>query len=487
MLLRTAATQWRPYPRQRDTKKDSTSCCPYQYYLALLNQLQRRYLFALLALADGLEVLVLELRDGGLHGPRDGFTVGADRAASHLVRDVEQQRNVGLKAASGRDAFRNPTQPKRTFAARRALAAGFMGIESIEVGEGLDHLDRVIDDDGAAGAEAGAAGGDAVRVERNIFERPVEFRTVSELAFEAFAELQDLGRRATRNNRFEFPSVERAAAEVVEKFAEGGFAGFDFVKTWAFHQAADAPDMRAAVARDANLGELRATEGEHVFHLRHRLRIIDDGGAVVEAEDGGEIGRLDARVAAFAFERFDQAGLFAADIATSATVDDDFAGIARAEDVVAEETLGLRFGDRAFEDLGPVDEFAADIDKGLLSLDGPRGDRDTLQHLVRVFVDDLAVLVRARFGFVGVDDKVSGLAGFAVEKLPFHPGREAGAAAAAQARQLDFFADFFGLKGDGFLECVVAAVLQVAVEVDRVSGLAEISVNQRAFDGRHVA
>jgi hypothetical protein len=254
-----------------------------------------------------------------------------------------------------------------------------------------------------------------------------------------------------------------------------------------FHQAADAPDVRAAVAGDADLGELRAAEGEHMLHLRHRLRVVDDGRAVVEAEDGREIRGLDARVAALAFKGLDQAGLFAADIAASAPVDDDLAGVARAEDVLAEEALGLRFGDRALEDLGAVDELAADVDEGLLGLDGPRGDRDAFQHLVRVLVDDLAVLVGAGFGFVGVDDQVGGLARLTVEELPLHAGGEAGAAAAAQAGRLHFLADFLGLEGDGFLEGFVTAVAQVAVDIDRVPRLAEVGVDERAFDGGHVA
>ena len=362
-----------------------------------------------------------------------------------------------------------------------------MGVEGVEVGERLDHLDGVVDDDGAAGAEARAARGDAVGVEGDVLERPVELGAVGELALEAFADLEDLGGGAAGDDRLDLTAVERAAAEVVEQLAEGGLAGFDLVETRTLHQAADAPDVRAAVAGDADLGELRAAEGEHVLHLRHRLRVVDDGRAVVEAEDGREIRGLDARVAALAFEGLDQAGLFAADVAAAAAVDDDFAGVARAEDVLAEEALGLRLGDGALEDLGAVDELAADVDEGLLGLDGPRGDRDAFQHLVRVLVDDLAVLVGAGLGFVGVDDEVGGLARLTVEELPLHAGREAGAAAAAQAGDFDFLADFLGLEGDGFLEGFVTAVAQVAVDVDRVPRLAEVGVDERAFDGGHVA
>ena len=104
-----------------------------------------------------------------------------------------------------------------------------MGIESIEVGEGLDHLDRVIEDNCSAGAEARATRSDTVGIERNVFHRPIELGAVGELAFETFADLEDFGGGAARDNCFKFPSVERTAAEIIEQFAEGGLTGFDFV------------------------------------------------------------------------------------------------------------------------------------------------------------------------------------------------------------------------------------------------------------------
>ena len=157
--------------------------------------------------------------------------MGADRAAGHLVRDVEQQRDVGLEAAAGRDTLGDTGEPEGAFAAGRALAAGLVGVEGVEIGECLDHLDGVVDDDGAAGAEARAARGDAVGIERDVLERPVELGAVGELALEAFADLEDLGGGTAGDDRLDRASIERAAAEVVEQFAEGGLAGFDLVET----------------------------------------------------------------------------------------------------------------------------------------------------------------------------------------------------------------------------------------------------------------
>ncbi len=73
-------------------------------------------------------------------------------------------------------------------------------------------------------------------------------------------------------------------------------------------------------------------------------------GAHVEAEHGGEVGRLDARVGALALERFDEAGFLAADVGAGAAMDVDLEIVAGAEDVLAEEILGLGLGDGFLED-----------------------------------------------------------------------------------------------------------------------------------------
>ena len=65
------------------------------------------------------------------------------------------------------------------------------------------------------------------------------------------------------------------------------------------------------------------------------------------------------------------------------------------------------------------------------------GDDHALEHLVRVLVDDLLVLERARLGFVGVADEVDRLAALAIHEGPLEPAGEAGAAAAAQAGDHD--------------------------------------------------
>jgi hypothetical protein len=67
--------------------------------------------------------------------------------------------------------------------------------------------------------------------------------------------------------------------------------------------------------------------------------------------------------------------------------------------------------DGLFEDAGALGHLAADVDVGLLHVVREAGDHDALDQLVRILVDDVAILERAGLGLVGVDDEVDGLAG----------------------------------------------------------------------------
>ena len=105
--------------------------------------------------------------------------------------------------------------------------------------------------------------------------------------------------------------------------------------------AAEAEEARAAVALGADLGVFRGAHADDVGNGGDGLGVIDDGGAAVEADDGGE-GRLDARDAALAFERFHQRRLFADFVGAGAGLRDDVEVDAGAEDVFAEKALARR-------------------------------------------------------------------------------------------------------------------------------------------------
>ena len=171
------------------------------------------------------------------------------------------------------------------------------------------------------------------------------------LELEGFVAAQDFRRRSAGNDGLEFAAVLGPAAQVVDQLAHRDLADFDFVIAGPLHVAADADDARAGVVRRAELRVFGAAHADDVLHVAERLDVVDDGRAHVEAEHGREIRRLDARIGALAFERFDQAGFLAADVGARAAVDVDFQIVAGAENVLAEEILRARFLERLFEDL----------------------------------------------------------------------------------------------------------------------------------------
>ena len=149
------------------------------------------------------------------------------------------------------------------------------------------------------------------------------------LQFELLAGLENFRGRTAGDDGLELPPVQQAAADVVDQLAHRDLADFDFVIAGLLHVAADAEDARAGVVRRAELRVFRAAHLDDVLHVAERLDVVHDGRAHVEAEHRREIRRLDARIGALAFERFDQAGLLAADVSARAAMDVDLADRSR--------------------------------------------------------------------------------------------------------------------------------------------------------------
>jgi len=147
-------------------------------------------------------------------------------------------------------------------------------------------------------------------------------------------------------------------------------------------------------------------------------------------------------LAAVALDAGHEGGLLAADKRAGAETQLDVEGEAGAEYIVAEETVltGLLDGDLESVDGDWV--LGADIDVALVCADGVTGDRHGLEDHVGVALKDAAVHERARVALVGVAADVlyrrrSG------RELPLEAGREAGAAASAEAGLRDDIDDLF--------------------------------------------
>ena len=213
-------------------------------------------------------------------------------------------------------------------------------------------------------------------------------------------------------------------------------------------------------------------EGFHVVH---------DGRAHVEAERRREIRGLDARVGALAFEGFDEAGLFTADVGACTAMHVDLAVETGAEDVLAEEAFFVRLCDGLLKDLRRVREFFADVDVGQLGTHSEAGDRHAFDQLMRILMHDVPVLEGAGFGFVRVADEIDRLGVCRRDETPLHTSRETCTPTTAQAAGFDLVGDSAALHGERFFELLVAAILQVTLDGRIVTGAVDVLEDQALF------
>src|SRR5262249_42210642 len=131
----------------------------------------------------------------------------------------------------------------------------------------------------------------------------------------------------------------------------------------------------------------------------------------------------------------------AADIGAGAVVDVEIERIA--VDVVLADELGLiGLVDRSLQPLALPDELAADIDVSRMRTHREARDHAALDQEMRVVPHDLAVLAGAGLRLVGIDHEIVWAAvGLLGHERPFESGREARAAAAAQAGRLHLVDD----------------------------------------------
>src|SRR5688572_6237066 len=130
-------------------------------------------------------------------------------------------------------------------------------------------------------------------------------------------------------------------------------------------------------------------------------------------------------------------------------MDVDFEIVAGTQNVLTEKILRTSLVQRPVQDARAVGEFAANVDIGQLHVVSEAGDDHALDELVRILVDDLAILEGAWLGFVGIADKINRLAAPPIDETPFESARETRPSPAAQAGQFHVLADLL-LRGQLF-------------------------------------
>ena len=339
-----------------------------------------------------------------------------------------RSRSCSLRLAR-LDPLEQPQHPARALAAGRALAARLVLVEVDEVLRHPHHAGRVVHHDGAGGAEHGAGLGHAVEVHRDV----------------DLVGGEDRRRGAAGDHRLAAcgrPRMPPRVALAVDQLPQRDPPHRRLVAARARDVAADRVELGpavllGAVAREPLGARARGSSGT----LHERLDVVDDGRAAVEAHHRRE-GRLDARLAALALERLDEGRLLAALVGARAAVDRGSRRRRRCRGCSCPRSP--RRGPRR----GPSRGCAR-----------PRGTRrgcrcrrsceriawqrddDRLDQPVRVALDDDPVLVGAGLALVGVHAQVARLRVVLGQEAPLHPGREAGAAAAAQVRLLDLLDD----------------------------------------------
>ncbi len=261
---------------------------------------------------------------------------------------------------------------------------------------------------------------------------------------------------------FQRSAVGDAAAHLVDHLLEVVAHG-QLVDPGLGHIAAETEEAGAAVALGADLGVLRSTDAEDVGHGGQCFGIVNDGGAAIQAHDRGER-RPDAGNAALAFKRFHQGRLFAHFVSAGAGMGDNVEIQVAAEDVLAQKALGIGVVDGFLHDLEQVAILAAQVDEAHFGADGQPGDDDALDHRVGIVLKDQAVFAGARLALISVDQDVFRFRGLLGDKGPLHPGREAGAPAAAQVRGFHLRDDAFRAQFDGLAGGSVTIQLEVLVD-----------------------
>ena len=174
------------------------------------------------------------------------------------------------------------------------------------------------------------------------------------------------------------------------------------------------------------------------------------------------------RLAAPALERGHQGGRLAADEGAAAAADPQVEAEARCRGCLAEQAELARLVDGAREALDRHRVLLAHVHVTLARAHRVGADDHALEHAVRVALEQRVVHERAGVALVGVADHVLELALRPAARLPLAAGREAGAAAAAQAGALDLVEDGLGPHLERPHEGRVAAERDVVVDGGRV-------------------
>ena len=304
--------------------------------------------------------------------------------------------------------------------AGEALAAALVGAEVQQVAGDVAHVRRLVEgEDRSRGRPC------SPRRRAASKSKAVSSRDAGQDAAERAADLHRLdrcGRRAGRRRRSSQSSRTRHAER-------------DLVDARAGEALVEADELRAggrAVGAEGavGVGAAGGDEGD----VAERLDVVDDGRHAVDAALGRER-RARRDRAAQALQAGEQRRLLADDVGAGALDDGHVEGEAAAEDVGAEQALLAGPRGRGLERGLESGYSERHEDEAVLGADRVAREGQALEQQLRVALHQVLVDVGARVALVAVgDDELLVALGGARRSAHLVPGREAGAAAAADAR-----------------------------------------------------
>ncbi len=152
--------------------------------------------------------------------------------------------------------------------------------------------------------------------------------------------------------------------------------------------------------------------------------------------------------------------LFAADVSASAELDPDIEIEAfAAEDIAPEKAEAAPVLQHALQVIPEIGVFAAQIDEPLPRAKRMGGDGHAVEHKIGRLGQQNAILEGARFALVGVANDMVGRADRLSAQTPLKPGRETGAASAAELGLGYLLYDAFRRQGERGAHAIAAPAL----------------------------
>ena len=283
------------------------------------------------------------------------------------------------------------------------------------------HVGRLIKGEDAAVADHAANFGQRIKIERRVEQ----------------AGGQDATERAADLHRLDLRAVLEAAGDLFAKFTHGQAKG-NLNHSGVDKGRVKADELRASRIAGAQVAEgcsaLRGDKG----NVAERLNVVDDGWLLVDAALSRER-RAGRDGAAQPLQAGQQRSLFANDVRAGAFNDRHVEAEVAAENVVAEQVLGLRLLDRFTQDDRRLRVLGANEHEALVGADGVTGQREPFEQQLRRLFHQVLVDVGAGVALIAVGDDVLLFPGRVAGELPLVAGREGGAAAATQVGGLRFY------------------------------------------------